>query len=143
MIEHGPNFIELPPDIIEGLPKWEVETIVGVQLFGRRKQKQYQVHWKQYSSAHDTWEPEDNIHTPKLIQQYHQAQGIAIRATRIRPRVSMFPASQTVPPGELPSTQPPSAQSYNNTPPILAERVSTLLTEYRLPRVAEQLEQIA
>jgi hypothetical protein len=28
MEQHGPNFIKLPPDIIEGEPKWEVEQIL-------------------------------------------------------------------------------------------------------------------
>jgi hypothetical protein len=27
--QHGKNFIEPPPDIIEGEPKWEVEQILG------------------------------------------------------------------------------------------------------------------
>jgi hypothetical protein len=57
-------------------PEWEVETIVGMRLFGRRKQMQYRVHWKGYSSAHNTWEPKDNIQAPKLIKQYHQSQGM-------------------------------------------------------------------
>jgi hypothetical protein len=34
MEQHGPNFIELPPDIIEGEPEWEVEQILKSQLFG-------------------------------------------------------------------------------------------------------------
>ena len=32
--EHGPNFPEPLPDIIEGEPEWEVEAIVGTRLFG-------------------------------------------------------------------------------------------------------------
>ena len=26
--QHGPNFLELPPEIIEGKPEWEVEKIL-------------------------------------------------------------------------------------------------------------------
>jgi hypothetical protein len=29
MEEHGVNFTELPPDLIEGEPEWEVEKILG------------------------------------------------------------------------------------------------------------------
>jgi len=32
--EHGPNFLELPPDIVDDTPKWEVKTILKQQLFG-------------------------------------------------------------------------------------------------------------
>jgi hypothetical protein len=34
MEQHGKNFIEPPPDIIEGEPEWEVEQILGTQHFG-------------------------------------------------------------------------------------------------------------
>jgi hypothetical protein len=33
MEQHGRNFIEPPPDIIEGEPKWEVEQILGTRHF--------------------------------------------------------------------------------------------------------------
>ena len=37
-VEHGPNFLELPPDIIERQPKWEVEAIVEMCYYGHKKQ---------------------------------------------------------------------------------------------------------
>ena len=40
---HGPNFIELPPDIIEGKPEWEVEQVLKERAFGCWKKKQYLV----------------------------------------------------------------------------------------------------
>jgi hypothetical protein len=41
--EHGPNFVEPPPDIIDGEPEWEVEVIIGMCHYGPKKKKQYQV----------------------------------------------------------------------------------------------------
>jgi len=41
--QHGPNFIEPPPDILEGKPEWEVEKILKERSFGRWKKKQYLV----------------------------------------------------------------------------------------------------
>ncbi len=35
--EHGPNYHEPPPDVIEGEPEWEVEQIVGARHFGRSR----------------------------------------------------------------------------------------------------------
>jgi hypothetical protein len=43
-VEHGPNFLERPPNLIEGQSEWEVEAIVGMHHFGPKKKKQYQVH---------------------------------------------------------------------------------------------------
>jgi hypothetical protein len=38
-VEHGPNFLEPPPNLIEGQPEWEVEAIVGMCHFGPKKKK--------------------------------------------------------------------------------------------------------
>jgi len=65
--EHGPNFVEPLPDIIDGEPEWEVEAIIGMHHHGPKKKKQYQVRWKGYSNAHDTWEPEENLNAPALL----------------------------------------------------------------------------
>jgi hypothetical protein len=40
-VEHGPNFLEPPPNLIEGQPEWEVEAIVKMCHFGPKKKKQY------------------------------------------------------------------------------------------------------
>src|SRR6267154_3784946 len=82
-IEHGPNFLEPPPDIVDGELEWEVEAIVDMRYYGPRKKKQYCVQWKGYSRAHDTWELEENIHAPELIRQYHRAEGTSIRAAKV------------------------------------------------------------
>jgi hypothetical protein len=42
--KHGPNFLEPPPDLIDGEEEWEVEEILGDWQY-RRKQ-QYLVQWK-------------------------------------------------------------------------------------------------
>jgi hypothetical protein len=41
--EHGPNYLEPPPDIIDDTPEWEVERILKEQEFGRWRKKQYLV----------------------------------------------------------------------------------------------------
>jgi hypothetical protein len=51
--QHGPNFLEPPPDIIEGEPEWEVEKIIKERTFGHWKKKQYLMRWKGYSPSHD------------------------------------------------------------------------------------------
>ena len=34
--------------------------------------REYRVHWADYSSAHDSWEPEGNILDKELIDEFHQ-----------------------------------------------------------------------
>ena len=63
--EHGENFTEPPPDLINEEPEWEVEQILDT--WTRRSGNQYLIHWKGYSSAHDSWEPWENINAPLLM----------------------------------------------------------------------------
>jgi hypothetical protein len=80
-VEHGVNFLQPPPDIIDGEPEWEVEAIVGECVHGQKRKKQYCIKWKGYSDAHNTWEPEHNVHASKLMQQYLSSRPTCIRAT--------------------------------------------------------------
>ena len=69
---YGPNFIEPPPDIIEGKPEWEVEQILKERTFGRWKKKQYLIHWKGYSPAHDSWVNIKDLNAPELLAEFEQ-----------------------------------------------------------------------
>jgi hypothetical protein len=82
--EHGRNFPEPPPDLIDGEEEWEVERIVDMRRFGRKKTLQYRVRWKGYSEAHDTWEPKENIHAPDLMSAFHQSLETPIQLRSIR-----------------------------------------------------------
>ena len=66
--EHGENFTEPPPDLIDGEPEWKVEQILDIRT--RRLGKQYLIRWKGYSSAHDSWEPWENINAPLLMVEF-------------------------------------------------------------------------
>jgi hypothetical protein len=43
MAEHGPNYLQPPPEIINDAPEWEVEKIIKTCTFGCWKKKQYLV----------------------------------------------------------------------------------------------------
>ena len=68
--EHGENFTEPPPDLINGEQEWEVEQILDMRT--RRLGKQYLIRWKGYSSAHDSWEPWENIYAPLLMVEFEK-----------------------------------------------------------------------
>ena len=66
---HGPNFLQPPPDLIEGEPQYEVEAILSHRRRG--KGHQYLIKWKGYSSADNSWEPENNLkNAPEILASY-------------------------------------------------------------------------
>jgi hypothetical protein len=69
-IEHGPNYEEPAPDLIDGQPEYEVEQVLGARCYGRWWKLQYLMQWKGYSKAHNSWEPEGNVHAPELIKEF-------------------------------------------------------------------------
>jgi len=77
--QHGPNFLEPPPDILEGEPEWEVEKILQTRRFGRNKKKQYLVRWKEYSPSHDSWVDESDMNAPDLVKEFYKSHPAAIR----------------------------------------------------------------
>ena len=58
---HGVNYLEPPPDVIEGEEEYKVEKILDSKRTGWNKKLHYLIWWKGYSNAHDTWEPESNV----------------------------------------------------------------------------------
>jgi hypothetical protein len=58
---HRANYLEPPPDVIDGEDEYEVEQILDSRKMGWKCKLHYLIRWKGYSEAHDTWEPEDNV----------------------------------------------------------------------------------
>ena len=84
-MEYGENFMEPPPDLIEGVVEWEVEKILDMRT--RRSQKQYLIHWKGYSSAHDSWEPWENINAPLLMVEFKKGSAQKDGGAREQPNI--------------------------------------------------------
>jgi Chromo (CHRromatin Organisation MOdifier) domain len=99
---HGPNFLEPPPDLVEGEPEWEVEQILGDRIY--RKKKQYLIRWKGYAPAHDSWEDESGIHAPELLEAYkRKAQSAA--TSRPQSAAQSAPAKTPHPQSARPRTR--------------------------------------
>src|SRR5882672_9920837 len=75
--EHGRNFPEPAPDLIEGQPEWEVEELLDSRRY--RRKLQYLIRWKGYSDAHNSWEPKEAINAPVLLAAYYGQNPGAIR----------------------------------------------------------------
>ena len=72
MPEHGINFHEPPPELIEGEEEYEVEWVLNSQRHGKARKLQFLIQWKGYSAAHDSWEDASGVHAPELIEEYFQ-----------------------------------------------------------------------
>ncbi|XP_033333126.1 uncharacterized protein LOC117224363 [Megalopta genalis] len=51
--------------------EFEVEKIIEVH-FKKNKTKEFLIRWKGFSQADDTWEPEENLNCPELIDKFMQ-----------------------------------------------------------------------
>ncbi|CAD1468127.1 unnamed protein product, partial [Heterotrigona itama] len=51
--------------------EFEVEKIIEVH-FKKNKTKEFLIRWKGFTSADDTWEPEENLNCPELIAKFMQ-----------------------------------------------------------------------
>ena len=73
--EHRLNFINPPPEEIEGEEEEEVTEILLHR--GSPGQQLYLVSWKGYSSVENTWEPEKNLrHGQMILKVYKQQNSI-------------------------------------------------------------------
>ena len=79
MALNGQHYQEPIPDLIDGQPEWEVESILEVRRW--RNQLQFLVCWKGFSEAHDCWEPASNIHADELVQDFYKRHPLAICTT--------------------------------------------------------------
>ena len=68
-VEHSPDYLWLPPDLIDGEEEYEVKVVLGHQ--GKPGCCIFPTWWKGYSTAEDAWELEWNLgNTQPLIIAY-------------------------------------------------------------------------
>ena len=68
-LEHGPNFLRPPLDLIDGEEEYEVKVVLRHR--GKPGCRTFLIRWKGYSTAEDTWEPERNLSNAQpLISEY-------------------------------------------------------------------------
>jgi len=94
--QHGPNFLEPPPEILEGEPEWEVKKILKERSFGHWKKKQYLVCWKNYLPAYDSWVNTEDLHAPELLSDFQKTLS-SIRTLPLNKSSSACPTRHSTP----------------------------------------------
>ena len=79
MEEHGVNFSEPPPNLINDHKAYEVEEVLDTRLHGQWKKHQYLIKWNGYADAYNSWEPEENVNAPELVKEFYQQTGTGTR----------------------------------------------------------------
>ena len=71
--EHGPNFTNPPPEIVEMEDEhYEVEEVLDSRPSANRKGVQYLIHWKGYPHSENSWVPASGMkHAMELVHSFH------------------------------------------------------------------------
>jgi len=83
---HGPNYERPPPDLVEGSEEYEVEKILDIQHFGRRRKLQYLVKWKGYPDSDNQWVNKEDIFAEDAIREFEKSNSTTIPHKRGRRR---------------------------------------------------------
>jgi len=68
----NPNFPSPPPDVIEGEPEWEVETILDTKFIHNRLM--FLVKWEGWPDSENSWEDEQNLENAQdLIKDFYKS----------------------------------------------------------------------
>jgi hypothetical protein len=61
-----------PSPIIEGEEEqYEIDAILDMRRYSRRKTLQYLVHWKGYPHTDDSWVNHKDINAPNLLKEFY------------------------------------------------------------------------
>ena len=60
----------LLPEMIDGKEEWIVKEILDSKMMNRKLC--YLVKWEGFGVEHNSWEPQDNIHAPERVADFHQ-----------------------------------------------------------------------
>ena len=75
---YGTPFTQ-PLPVIEGEEEYEVEAILDVRRYGRKRKLQYLVHWKGYPNSNNSWVDHSDLNTPDLLKEYYSNSATAGR----------------------------------------------------------------
>ena len=67
---HGRNYQHPLPKLVDEEEEYEVEKILDLQHFGRRRKLQYLVKWKGYPDSENQWVDSHDVFADKVIREF-------------------------------------------------------------------------
>jgi hypothetical protein len=104
-LEHGPNYTQLPPELIGAEEEYEVEAIQSHRHHGCHQKLQYLIKWRGYLESNNTWEPAKQVHVPLLTKPYDRRHRTANATTPMSIKTTI------VSPQECPKMRSPTSSS--------------------------------
>ena len=71
---HGENYQRPSAELVQGVEEYEVEAVLDMRHYGRKKKCQYLVKWKGYPDSDNKWVDHADMHAPKAIKEYEEIQ---------------------------------------------------------------------
>jgi hypothetical protein len=71
MEAYGEPYICPPPIIEEEGEQYEIDAILDVRRYGKKKTLQYLVHWKGYPHANNSWVNHKDLNAPDLLKKFY------------------------------------------------------------------------
>ena len=113
--------------MIKGEEKYEVEQVLGQRTYGWWKKKQYLIKWKGYFTAHNSWEPAENVYAPELMKRYLDQSRAYVRTLVFKEKQD--PGSQACPTNAALASPPLSSST---TPTLITSFVTVFLPLFHL-----------
>jgi len=127
--QHGLNFLEPPPEILDGEPEWEIEKILKERSFGCWKKKQYLMCWKDYLPAYDLWVNAKDLHALELLSDFQNTLS-SIRTLSLDKSPTACPTEHSTPSLKT----PPSIHSVTSSEISPSGPVISSTSSPQLPR---------
>jgi hypothetical protein len=128
--EHGKAQPAPTPELVEGEPEWEIETILTSRHHGHKKELQYLVKWLGYPESDISWEPVENVHAPKLTLAFHKEHPAAAKGIKFED-ISVEGGEATGPKSRADPHNPLS--KCPNNPVLQVSTTSCILTKTAFP----------
>jgi hypothetical protein len=68
---YGESYIRPPLITEEEEEQYEIDAILNMRRYGRKKALQYLVYWKEYPHADNLWVNHKELHTPDLLKEFY------------------------------------------------------------------------
>ena len=101
---HGRNYVRPPPDLVANQEEYEVEKVLDVRHYGRKKTRQYLVKWKGYPDSDNEWVSQKDMSADEAIREYEERLGDKREPNRTKDRIRHLMSSSPVSVTSSPST---------------------------------------